>query len=99
MASTGNRIIRQLFGKSELSYAFSDISKPIGPVIDLVFVALFIGTDGVTVVGYVSPLIVFFELIGTAFSSGARTKVSDYIGKGKTEDTSKVFLLAFPFSP
>ena len=60
MKSKGNRIIRQLFEKAEVSYTLSDISKAIGPVIDLVFIALFIGTDGVTVVGCVSPLIVFF---------------------------------------
>lgn len=61
MKSKRSRIILQLFRKAEVSYTLSDISKAIGPVIDLVFIALFIGTDGVTVVGYVSPLIVFLN--------------------------------------
>lgn len=91
ITSKDNAIINKMFGKAEVSYALSDISKAIGPIIDLVFIALFIGTDGVTVVGYVSPLITFFELIGTAFSSGARSKVSVFIGQGKSEEASKGF--------
>lgn len=57
-----NKIIRRLFLKSEVSWGISDFSKAIGPIIDLFFVSRFIGIDGVTVLGYMSPLIMFFEL-------------------------------------
>ena len=56
---TENRIIRRLFLKSEVSWGISDFSKAIGPIIDLFFVSRFIGIDGVTVLGYMSPLIIF----------------------------------------
>ena len=91
-------IIRKLFGKAEASYALSDLSKAIGPIIDLVFISLFIGTNGVTVAGYVTPLITFFELIGTAFSSGARSRVSALIGEGDSKIANKAFSSALIMS-
>ena len=86
-----NRIIQKLFRKSEISYTISDIAKAIGPMIDLMFISQFIGPDGVTVIGYVAPLIMLFELIGTDISSGARNKVSALIGAGKLEDANRAF--------
>ena len=86
-----NKIIRRLFYKSELSWGVSDFSKAIGPMIDLVFVSSFIGVDGVTVLGFMSPLIMFFELIGSAVANGARNKVSSMIGAGKLDDANRVF--------
>ena len=38
-----NRILHRLIRKAEVSYTVSDISKAIGPVIDLMFVSQFIG--------------------------------------------------------
>ena len=86
-----NKIIRRLFYKSEISWGVSDFSKAIGPMIDLVFVSQFIGIDGVTVLGFMSPLIMFFELIGSAVANGARNKVSAMIGAGKLDDANRVF--------
>lgn len=86
-----NKIIRRLFYKSEISWGVSDFSKAIGPMIDLVFVSQFIGIDGVTVLGFMSPLIMFFELIGSAVANGARNKVSAMIGAGKLADANRVF--------
>lgn len=86
-----NKIIRRLFYKSELSWGVSDFSKAIGPMIDLVFVSQFIGIDGVTVLGFMAPLIMFFELIGSAVANGARNKVSSMIGAGKLNDANRVF--------
>ena len=76
-----NRIIQKLFRKAEISYTVSDVSKAIGPMIDLMFISQFIGPDGVSVIGYVAPLIMAFELIGTAISSGARNKAFTLIGR------------------
>ena len=90
-AQTGNKILHKLFRKAELSYTVSDLSKAIGPIIDLMFISLFIGIAGVTVMGYVSPLIMLFELIGTDISSGARNKVSNLLGAGKLEEASSTF--------
>ena len=84
-------IIRKLFRKAEISYTVSDLSKAIGPIVDLMFISQFIGPDGVAVIGYVAPLIMLFELIGTAISSGARNKVSKLIGSGDLNDASQAF--------
>ncbi len=86
-----NKIIRRLFLKSEISWGVSDFSKAIGPMIDLVFVSQFIGIDGVTVLGFMAPLIMFFELIGSAVANGARNKVSSMIGAGKLDIANRVF--------
>ena len=88
---TNNSIIQKLFRKAEISYTVSDISKAIGPIMDLLFISQFIGPDGVSVIGYVAPLIMLFELIGTAVSSGARNKVSALIGAGALEDANRAF--------
>ena len=86
---TENKIIRRLFLKSEVSWGISDFSKAIGPIIDLFFVSRFIGIDGVTVLGYMSPLIMFFELLGSTVANGARNKVSHLIGAGKQQMADK----------
>ena len=86
-----NRIIQKLFRKAEVSYTVSDVSKAIGPMIDLMFISQFVGPDGVTVIGYVAPLVMLFELIGTGISSGARSKVSALIGAGEPEEANRAF--------
>ena len=86
-----NRILHKLFRKAEVSYTVSDVSKAMGPMIDLLFIGQFIGPDGVSVIGYVAPLIMLFELIGTAISSGARNRASTLIGAGELEDANRVF--------
>ena len=88
---TDNIILRRLFRKGEISYTISDLSKAIGPMIDLMFIGKFIGADGVTVMGYVAPLIMLFELLGTAISSGARNKVSALLGAGELQEANRAF--------
>ena len=43
--NTDNRFLHKLFMKGEISYAVSDISKAIGPMIDMMFVGRFIGAS------------------------------------------------------
>ena len=86
-----NAILHQLFMKSELSWAFSDTSKAIGPIVDLMFISLFIGASGVTVMGYVSPLIMLVGFIGTCVSNGARNIVSSMLGAGNIDEANSVF--------
>ncbi len=88
---TENVILHKLFRKGEQSYAFSDISKAIGPMVDLAFVSLFFGPMGVTVIGYVGPLIMLYELVGTGISSGARNRVSSLIGAGRLDEANQVY--------
>ena len=38
-----------------------------------------------------SPLIMFFELIGSTVANGARNKVSSMIGAGKLDEANRVF--------
>ena len=89
--NTEDKILHKLFRRGEISYTISDLSKAIGPMIDLMFIGRFIGPDGVTVMGYVAPLVMLFELIGTAISSGARNKVSVLIGAGKLKEANQAF--------
>lgn len=89
--NTDNKILRRLFRKAEVSYTVSDLSKAIGPMIDLILIGQFIGPNGVTVMGYVAPLIMLFELIGTAVSSGARNMVSVLIGAGELDEANHAF--------
>ena len=91
MEEKEDRIIKGLFKKAEISYTVADISKAIGPMIDLLFISRFIGTGGVTVIGYVGPLIMLFEMAGTLISSGARNKVSSLIGAGEIDEASRAF--------
>ena len=60
-------------------------------MIDLVFVSAFIGVNGVTVMGFVAPLFMFIELVGTMIGNGARNKVSAMIGAGKLEESNRIF--------
>ena len=60
-------------------------------MIGTMFIGKYIGTDGLTVMGYVAPLIMLFELIGTAVSSGSRNKVSSLIGAGELEEADRAF--------
>ncbi|MCR5330653.1 MAG: hypothetical protein K6E62_05645 [Lachnospiraceae bacterium] len=60
-------------------------------MVDLAFVSLFFGPIGVTVIGYVGPLITLYELVGTGISSGARNRVSSLIGAGRLEEANQVY--------
>ncbi|MBQ4431941.1 MAG: hypothetical protein IJP89_10510 [Synergistaceae bacterium] len=82
MTQSGDKILHRLFRKGEASYAVSDVSKAIAPLVDLLFVSLFIGASGVTVMCYVSPMFMLFALVGLCISNGARNKVSVLLGEG-----------------
>ena len=85
------RILHKLFRKSEIAYTISDISKALGPMIDLMFISSFFGKAGITVIGYISPLIVFLEMLGTCIGSGARNKVSNFVGAGDLDGATRGF--------
>lgn len=86
-----NRIVARLFLKSEASWGISDFSKAIGPIIDLVFVSYFVGIDGVTVLGFIAPLTMLFEVIGSAVANGSRNMVSSMVGAGELDDANRIF--------
>ena len=86
-----NKILLRAFRNAEISYAVTDVAKAAGPVIDLLFVSQFIGPDGVTVIGYTAPLIMFMELIGSAIANGARVKAGPLIGAGDREASNLCF--------
>ena len=92
-----NKILLCAFQNAEISYAVTDVSKGAGPVIDLLFVSQFIGPDGVTVIGYTAPLIMFMELIGSAVANGARVKAGPLIGAGNREASNLCFSTALFF--
>ena len=62
-ADADNKMLPQLFRKAELSFIVVDLSKYFGPMVDLLFISMFIGSAGVTVLGYTSPLLLLLELI------------------------------------
>ena len=86
-----NKILHRLFLKAEISWALSDLSKSIGPMIDLVFISQFIGINGVTVMGYVAPLIILLTFIGTSVSNGARVKTALFLGAGNLTEANQIF--------
>ncbi len=88
---TDNRFLHKLFRKAEFSYTLSDLSKAIGPMVGTMFIGRYIGADGLSVMGYVSPLIMLLELIGTAISSGSRNKASALIGAGELKEADRAF--------
>ncbi len=88
---TDDAILHRLFRKGELSFALSDLAQAVGPIVDLMFVSLFIGASGVTVMGYVSPLVMILGLIGSCIATGARIKVSTLLGAGKLDEANTVF--------
>ena len=91
MTQSGDKILHQLFRKGEASYAVSDVSKAIAPLVDLLFVSLFIGASGVTVMCYVSPMFMLFAIVGMCISNGARNKVSVLLGEGNIDEANRVF--------
>ena len=86
-----NKILSRLFTKAEIAWGLSDISKSIGPMIDLFFISQFVGINGVTVMGYVAPLIILLGFIGTCVSNGARVKTAPFLGVGNLVETNRVF--------
>ncbi len=86
-----NMILHKLFRKAELSYAVSDLSKAIGPIIDLMFISQFIGAAGVTVIGYISPLLMLLGFISKTIANGSRNKVSSLLEAGKIDEANSVF--------
>ena len=88
---TNNKILNTLFRKAEISWALSDISKSIGPMIDLFFISQFIGINGVTVMGYVTPLIMLLGLIGTDIANGAKIKTAPFLGAGNLDGANRIF--------
>ncbi len=77
--------------RAEISWAISDISKSIGPIIDLIFISQFIGINGVTVTGYVTPLIMLMSLIGISISDGAQVKTARALGAGDLIEANRIF--------
>ena len=88
---TGNVILTRLFRKAELSWAVFAFSGAVSPIVDLMFISLFIGSEGVTVMGYVSPLIMLSALVGSYIICGARNEVSTLLGAGKIDEANSVF--------
>ena len=89
-----NQILHKLFRKSEIAWGLSDTSKAIGPMIDLIFISQFIGIDGVTVMGYVAPLILLMDFIGNNVANGSKIKAAPFIGAGNFVDANRIFSTA-----
>ena len=86
-----NKILSRLFTKAEIAWGLSDISRSIGPMIDLIFISQFIGINGVTVMGYVAPLIMLLGFIGTNVANGARVKTAPFLGAGNLPEANRIF--------
>ncbi|MBQ7559256.1 MAG: hypothetical protein IJT20_03310 [Synergistaceae bacterium] len=60
-------------------------------MIDLIFISQFIGVSGVTVMGYVAPLIISLGFIGSGISNGARIKTAPFLGAGDIAEANEIF--------
>ena len=94
---TRNKILSKLFRKAEISWTLSDLSQSIGPMIDLIFTSQFIGINGVTVMGYIAPLIMLLGFIGTAIANGSKVKTAPVIGAGNLAEANRIFSNAVLF--
>lgn len=79
--------------KFALPIIIANIFMSIYSTIDGVFVSNFIGTDALSAVNIVMPLLMISIAVGTMFGSGGNALISKKLGEGKTQEARKNFTL------
>lgn len=79
--------------KFALPVIIANIFMSIYSTIDGVFVSNFIGTDALSAVNIVMPLVMISIAVGTMFGSGGSALISKKLGEGKTQEARKNFTL------
>ena len=78
--------IEKSFRSSLIVLFLSELTVAIGPLIDGIVIAAFLGTNGVKEFGIVNPALVVYNVIGSVFAVGSVTLCTRLVGRGKTEE-------------
>ncbi len=62
----------------------SELTAMVGPLIDGILIAAFLGALGVQAFGVVNPLLAAYTAIGSVFAVGSVSLCTRMLGKGKT---------------
>lgn len=89
--------IEKSFRTSLIVMLLSELTSTIGPLIDGIIIAAFLGKNGVAEFGVINPLLIAYNALGSVFATGAVTFCSQLIGKGKTDKAAGAFSAAFFF--
>ena len=85
--------MRQMFQKIAFERSFrmslivlflSELTAMVGPLIDGILIAAFLGALGVQAFGVVNPLLAAYTAIGSVFAVGSVSLCTRLLGKGKT---------------
>ena len=83
--------IEKSFRSSLIVLFLSELTGAVGPLIDGVVIAAFLGADGVKEFGIVNPALIVYNVIGSVFAVGSVTLCTRLVGRGKTEDAQGAF--------
>lgn len=83
--------IEKPFRSSLIVLFLSELTVSIGPLIDGVVIAAFLGADGIKEFGIVNPALIVYNIIGSVFAVGSVTLCTRLVGRGKTEDAQGAF--------
>ena len=87
--------IEKSFRSSLIVLFLSELTVAIGPLIDGIVIAAFLGTNGVKEFGIVNPALVVYNVIGSVFAVGSVTLCTRLVGRGKTEEARGAFSVSF----
>ncbi len=71
IADHSNRIIRNTFNASVVSFIVSSLISAVGSLIDGVVIGQFLGLDSMAAFGLVSPVVILFTLVGNVIAAGS----------------------------
>ena len=87
--------IEGTFRSSLIVLLLTELMSTIGPLVDGVVIAAFLGKRGIAEFGIINPLLITYSALGAVFSTGALTFCTRLIGKGQTDKARNVFSIGF----
>lgn len=87
--------IEKSFRSSLIILFLSELIVSVGPLIDGVVIASFLGSDGVKEFGIVNPALIVYNVIGSVFAVGSVTLCTRLVGRGKGEEARGAFSVSF----
>ena len=87
--------IEKSFRSSLIILFLSELIVSVGPLIDGVVIAAFLGGDGVKEFGIVNPAMIVYNVIGSVFAIGSVTLCTRLVGRGKGEEARGAFSISF----
>lgn len=87
--------IEGTFRTSLIVQILSELTSAIGPLVDGIVIAAFLGEKGIAEFGIINPLLIAYSALGAVFSTGALTFCTRLIGKGQTAKAQRAFSVGF----